>query len=188
MTKRLFGALLLLTASALHSNAHAAVIDSSRSVARFSIHPRLPIPSQGRFESLNGALLPVSKKQWKVEVQVDARKLSFKGPQWLARMARSEDFLDAEKHPDIKFISIPFSKTLLEKGGDLQGQLFLRGLQKTVSFHIENSGCANPGYDCDLVVSGSVMRRDFGMQAYRFSIKDNVDFEFRIRLLAEPAS
>ena len=188
MTKRLFWALLLFMASALNSKAHATLIDSSRSLARFTIHPRLPIPSQGRFESLNGALLPQPKQQWKVEVQVDARKLSFKGPQWLAKMARSEAFLDAEKHPDIQFISVPFSKSLLEKGGELQGQLFLRGLQKTVSFHIEKSVCVRSGYECDLVVNGSVMRQDFGMQAYRISIKDNVDFEFRIRLLAEPAS
>jgi polyisoprenoid-binding protein YceI len=164
----------------------AAVIDSSRSGASFTIHPRLPIPSEGRFESVNGSFVSMSAQKLKVEVQVDARKLSFKGPQWLARMASSEAFLNAEKHPNIQFVSVPFNKTLLEKGGELQGQLSLRGRHQTVRFHIEKSACAKPGYDCELVVNGSVKRRDFGMQAYRFSIKDNVDFEFRIRLLAEP--
>jgi polyisoprenoid-binding protein YceI len=184
---RLLWALLLLVASGLNTIANAAVIDSGRSVASFTIHPRLPIPSQGRFESLNGALAALPNQQWKVEVQVDAGKLSFKGPQWLARMARSEAFLDAEKHPNIQFVSMPFHKDLLGKGGELRGQLFLRGQQQAVSFHIEKSACKRPGYDCDLVVNGSVMRRKFGMQDYRFSIKDNVDFEFRIRLLADPA-
>ena len=167
---------------------NASIIDSSRSKASFTIHPRLPIPSQGSFESVSGSLIAMPNQNWKVEVQVDARKLSFKGPQWLARMARSESFLDAEKHPNVQFVSTPFSKTLLEKGGVLQGQLFLRGLQRNVSFHIEKPACARAGYECNLLVRGSVMRRDFGMQAYRFSIKDNVDFEFRIRLLAEPTS
>lgn len=184
---RLGRALLLLVANALSVNTHASVIDSSRSNASFTIHPRLPIPSQGRFESLSGALLVQSKQQWKVEVQVDARTLSFNGPQWLSKMAASEAFLDAGKHPYIKFVSTSFSQPLLLNGGELQGQLFLRGLQKPVSFHIEKSVCARPGHDCDLVVHGSVQRREFGMQAYRFSIKDNVDFEFHIRLLAEPA-
>lgn len=183
MAIRKFLALLLLVANA---QIHAAVIDSSRSGASFSIHPRLPIPSEGRFESVNGAFISMSAQKLKVEVQVDARKLGFKGPQWLARMARSEAFLDAENHPNIQFVSVPFHKSLLEKGGELQGQLFLRGLQQNVHFHIEKSACAKPGYDCELVVNGSVRRRDFGMQAYRFSIKDNVDFEFRIRLLADP--
>ena len=183
MAVRKFLALLLLVANA---QAHAVVIDSSRSNASFNIHPRLPIPSEGRFESLSGSLMAQSAQKWKVEVQVDARKLSFKGPQWLARMARSEAFLDAEKHPNIQFVSVPFNKALLEKGGELQGQLFLRGQQQNVHFHIEKSTCAKPGYDCELVVNGSVKRRDFGMQAYRLSIKDNVDFEFRIRLLADP--
>ncbi len=178
-------ALLLLVANA---QAHAAVIDSSRSNASFSIHPRLPIPSEGSFESVSGSLVSMSTQKLKVEVQVDARKLSFKGPQWLARMARSEAFLDADKHPHIQFVSASFNKSLLVKGGELQGQLFLRGLQQNVRFHVEKSICARPGYDCELVVNGSVKRRDFGMQAYRLSIKDNVDFEFRIRLLAEPAS
>ncbi len=181
-------ALLFLVASALPPNAKATVFDSARSRASFTIHPRLPIPSQGRFESVSGSLKPSTTELWNVEVQVDARKLSFKGPQWLARMARSEDFLDADQHPDIKFVSAPFSKTLLEKGGVLQGQLFLRGQQRSVGFHIEKSACTNAGVDCDLVVRGSVLRREFGMKAYRISIKDNVDFEFRIRLLAEPSS
>ena len=172
----------------LAGSANAAQIDSGSSLASFTIHPRLPMPSQGRFESLSGSLIALPIQKWKVEVQVDARKLSFKGPQWLATMAHSEAFLDAEKHPNIQFTSEPFSKTLLEKGGDLQGQLLLRGQQKTVRFHIEKSTCAKPGYDCELIVNGSVMRREFGMQAYRFSIKDNVDFEFRIRLLADPSS
>ncbi len=169
-----------------NAQAHAATIDSSRSNASFTIHPRLPIASQGRFEALAGALLAQPKQQWKVEVHVDARKLSFNGPQWLSKMARSEAFLDAENHPNIQFVSLPFSKALLEKGGELKGQLYLRGLQKPVSFHIEKSACALPGHECDLIVHGTVKRREFGMQAYRFSIKDNVDFEFRIRLLAEP--
>ncbi len=182
--RKLLAALLLVA----NVQAHAAVIDSSRSDASFSIHPRLPIPSEGRFESLSGYLVAESAQKWKVEVQVDARKLSFKGPQWLARMARSEAFLDAEKHPNIQFVSVPFSKTLLDKGGELQGLLSLRGLQQSVRFHIEKSSCARPGYDCDLTVTGRVLRREFGMQAYRLSIKDNVDFEFRIRLLADPAS
>jgi polyisoprenoid-binding protein YceI len=164
----------------------AAVIDSSRSNASFSIHPRLPIPSEGSFESVSGSLQPMPVQKWKVEVQLDVGKLSFKGPQWLSRMARSEAFLDATNHPNIQFVSTSFSKTLLEKGGELEGQLSLRGQQRTVRFHIEKSICKKPGYDCDLVVNGSVKRRDFGMQAYRFSIKDNVDFEFRIRLLADP--
>lgn len=181
-------ALLFLVASALPPNAKATVIDSARSSATFTIHPRLPIPSEGRFESVSGSLIAHDPQKWKVEVNVDARKLSFKGPQWLARTARSGAFLDAEKHPDIQFVSAPFSKNLLEQGGVLQGQLFLRGQQRSVAFHIEKSACSRAGIDCDLVVHGSVLRRDFGMQAYRFSIKDNVDFKFLIRLLAEPSS
>lgn len=181
-------ALLFLVASALPPNAKATVIDSARSRASFTIHPRLPIPSHGRFESVSGFLKPTAKDLWNVEVQVDARKLGFKGPQWLARMARSEDFLDADKHPEIKFVSAPFSKTLLEQGGVLQGKLFLRGQQRSVGFFIEKSTCTNAGIGCDLVVNGSVLRKEFGMNAYRFSIKDNVDFEFRIRLLVEPSS
>lgn len=137
--RRLPWALLLLVANALATSSHAAIIDSSRSKASFSIHPRLPLPSEGRFELVKGALIALPGQQMKVEVLVDARKLSFKGPQWLSRMARSEAFLNAEQHPDIQFVSVPFSKTLLEKGGLLKGQLFLRGQQRSVSFQIEHA-------------------------------------------------
>lgn len=178
-------AFLLLMAN---TQSQAATIDGSRSNASFNIHPRLPIPSDGNFESVSGSLVALPAQKWKVQVQVDARKLGFKGPQWLSRMARSKDFLNADEHPNIQFVSLPFSKSLLEKGGVLEGELFLRGQQQAVRFNIEKSACKRPGYDCDLVVNGTVKRRDFGMQAYRFSIKDNVDFEFRIRLLADPPS
>ena len=55
-------------------------------------------------------------------------------------------------------------------------------MARPVRFQVDPSGCEAPGYDCDIHVSGEVSRREFGMDAYRLWLKDEVGFDFRVRL------
>jgi polyisoprenoid-binding protein YceI len=100
----------------------------------------------------------------------------------MVRATRSDKFLDVERHPDIRFESETFARELLAKGGELRGKLRLRGRTRPVTFRVEPSGCKSPGRTCDIHVHGSVSRRDFGMNAQRVWVKDEVDFDFRVRL------
>jgi polyisoprenoid-binding protein YceI len=164
----------------------AVVIDAEKSKADIKIHPRLPIASQGRFTDVNGQLLINHDQSYSVEVVLDGRKLLFSGPAWLNRMARSKEFLDVDTYPNIRFTSNPFRKDILTKGGELAGELSLRGQQRPVTFSILPASCSEPGHDCALKVRGEVNRREFGMHTYRFSVKDNVDFEFNIFFQSKP--
>ena len=169
------------------AQATAAVIDSSRSNASFSIHPRLPIPSEGNFESVNGSLQPDADTEMESGSAAGRQQAEFQR----AAMAYRE-------WHDRKLFSMPgiirtfnsspsrSAKPCLKRAESLKVSCFCAGSNARCVFIFEKSACKKPGYDCDLVVNGSVKRRDFGMQAYRLSIKDNVDFEFRIRLLADP--
>jgi polyisoprenoid-binding protein YceI len=115
-------------------------------------------------------------------VRLDANGLALDGPGWMARSMRSPRFLDVEAHPWIHFRSRAFAPELVSTGGLMDGELVLREVARPVRFRVDPEGCAVPGYDCDIHVSGVVSRREFGMDAYRMWLKDGVGFDFRVRL------
>ena len=162
------------------------VFDPARNQASFKVRMRLLPGTTGRFLDVRGSLQDEAGQQ-RVEVEVDGRKLRISGPAWMARVTRSDQFLAVDKHPQIRFRSDPFAPALLREGGQLRGELTLRGQTKAVAFRVAPSACAAPGRDCEIVVTGRISRAAFGMQAYRLSVRDGVDFEFHVRLKAEPA-
>jgi polyisoprenoid-binding protein YceI len=157
------------------------IFDPAASRASFDVSLRVMGVVHGRFHELEGELQPKGEL-WRVAVRLDARALDLDGPAWMVRATRSDKFLDVERHPDIRFESETFARELLAKGGELRGKLRLRGRTRPVTFRVEPSGCKSPGRTCDIHVHGSVSRRDFGMNAQRVWVKDEVDFDFRVRL------
>ena len=61
-------------------------------------------------------------------------------------------------------------------------RLDLRGESRGVAFTLLPAACDRPGRDCDIVVRGTVSRRAFGMTSQRVWVKDEVGFDFRVRL------
>lgn len=155
--------------------------DPATSRASFEVGLRMAGQVQGRFRHLEGELHPEAGR-WRVRVRLDARELDLDGPAWMVRATRSDKFLDVDRHPDIRFESAPFTRGLLRQGGELGGQLRLRGRSRPVSFRIEPATCAQPGRGCDIRVTGRVSRREFGMTAQRLWVRDDVGFDFRVRL------
>ena len=51
-----------------------------------------------------------------------------------------------------------------------------------MAFTLLPAGCDRPGRDCDIVVRGVVSRRAFGMHSQRVWVRDEVGFDFRVRL------
>lgn len=162
------------------------LIDPARSQARFKVRMRVLPAATGHFLDVRGALQDEAGKQ-RVEVEVDGRKLRFAGPAWMARVTRSEAFLAVDQHPRILFRSDAFAPALLRDGGALRGELTLRGMTRPVIFSVAPAACPTPGLDCEIVVTGHVSRQAFGMNAYRLTVRDTVDFEFQVRLKPEPA-
>ena len=155
--------------------------DPARSQASFKVRLRILRPAVGHFLDVRGELEAEGARQ-RVAVEVDGHQLRVDGPAWMDKVTRSDDFLALDRHPRIRFRSAPFAPALLRQGGTLRGELTLRGLAREVAFDLAPSTCEEPGRDCEIVVTGKVNRRAFGMTAYRFSVKDQVDFEFRVRL------
>ena len=153
-------------------------IDDAASEARFVVDVRLPIKAEGRFAGMEG--------ECEVRVRLRADTVEYSGPEWMAKLTRSPAFLDAESHPDVAFDSAAFPVAWLNEGGSIRGRLKLRGRERPVEFALRPAECDTPGQACAIRVSGEVSRRDFGMQAYRFTVKDAVRFDFAIRLEAAP--
>ena len=184
-------ALLILLSSATAqpiAQAHAFDIDARRSEAVFTVQLRARQSGvEGRLAAPRGELSGSVQGGWTVQVKVDGRRLRVDGPRWMERMTRSASFLAVDRHPWIRFASAPFGDRLLHAGGELPGQLTLRGLTRPVSLRLLPSQCARPGQDCDIHVQGELSRKDFGMTAYRAFLRDGVDVHFRVRLRPESA-
>lgn len=170
----------LAWATAMAAPAREA-FDPETSQASFEVGLRLAGEVNGRFHHLEGELQPAGEL-WRVHVRLDARELDLDGPPWMVRATRSDKFLDVDRHPNILFESEPFARDLLLKGGELGGKLSLRGRTRPVLFRIEAATCRSPGRRCDIHVHGSVSRRDFGMNSQRMWVRDDVGFDFRVRL------
>ena len=166
--------------------AMAQVFDPERSQARFRVKLRILRGATGHFLDVRGELRPEGERQ-RVAVEVDGRQLRIEGPAWMDRVTRSKDFLDVQRHPNIRFVSAPFVPKLLRDGGEMRGDLTLRGVTRGVAFRVEPATCEVPGRDCEIAVTGSVSRHAFGMNAYRLTVRDEVDFEFHVRLREEVA-
>jgi polyisoprenoid-binding protein YceI len=160
------------------------IFDPTTSHASFKVRLRIMRPGIGNFLDVRGELQPEGTKQ-RVAVEIDGRRLRFAGPAWMERVTRSSDFLDVEAHPHIRFRSAPFAPKLLRDGGELTGELTLRGQTRPVAFRVLPAACERPGRDCEIQVNGRVSRLAFGMTAYRMTVRDAVDFEFRVKLMPD---
>lgn len=157
-------------------------VDPAASRATFEVSLRVTGPVPGRFRRIEGELVEDDRGRWRVQVRVDAEGLELDGPDWMLRSTRSRNFLDVENHPEIRFRSAAFPRELLATGGDLRGRLDLRGESRGVAFTLLPAACDRPGRDCDIVVRGVVSRRAFGMTSQRVWVRDEVGFDFRVRL------
>jgi polyisoprenoid-binding protein YceI len=168
------------------ASACRGVIDAVRSAAVFDVRLRLPIRARGRFDRVEGRF---EGTPWActVTVALDTADLHFDGPPWMDRLTRSPAFLDAEAHPRLRFEADPFPASRLNDGGPLRGRLRLRGIERPVDFTLLPHACHPAGtLACPLRVHGEIPRRDFGMTAYRATVRDLVAVEFAIVLEDAP--
>jgi polyisoprenoid-binding protein YceI len=176
----------LAFALALSSNAPAQVLDGAGSTAEFEEHLRLPMRGVGRFARISGELSGEPAQGWKVALHIDGRSLHFDGPGWMDAITRSRAFLDVNDFPNIELRTGAIPDDVLHRGGQVRGELTLRGVTRPATFLLQAPTCARPGAECDLVVQGTVSRRAFGMTGYRMTLRDGVDVRVRLRWRMEP--
>jgi polyisoprenoid-binding protein YceI len=180
----------LLTAAllvfALAGAALAAEIDNRHSEVGFVLSTRWGQALQGRFPTLRGWVDDLGQHRRRVRLVLSARDVEIVGHPGYTRYTRGRNFFDAERWPQVEFLSDAYGPDLLRTGGPLGGVLRMRGVQHRQVFEVLPATCESPGRDCDVIATGAVDRDDYGMGGWRIALDDSVRFTLRVRLHAEP--
>jgi polyisoprenoid-binding protein YceI len=160
-------------------------IDDARSQAQFRIRLLGIVPMSGEFLRPRGTIaFDADGGDARVDASLPSAELRMANPAH-ADWARSAEFFDAARHPEIHFRSRPIPQRVLREGGPIDGELTLRGVTRAVGLKVERGGC-DPARarECEIEVYGQVRRSDFGMAARRATVGDWVSLRLRIVAVA----
>lgn len=165
---------------------HKLPLDPARSQFGFEIRTRFGQKISGVFHRFDGdvLVLPDGRHQVRLRMYTDQVEIPGK-PRYTAWM-RGEDFFDVARYPVVQFDSLPYSPMVAEGGGDIIGNLTLRGITHLETLTVMPSECPRAGYDCDVISRGTVLRGRYGMDSWQVALGDRVTFVLRARLLETP--
>lgn len=175
-------ALLLCLLVAASAAAQAAEIDQEHTRIGFTLKTRWGQVLQGRFPRYSGRIETLEDGRYRVRLRLSTREVEIVGHPNYTGMTRGRGFFEADRFPDVEFVSEPYATALIEDGGKLAGELTIRDVSRRETFIVLASECARPAYDCDVLASGSVRRTDYGVDRWVFAVSDNVRFVLRLRV------
>ena len=132
----------------------------------------------GDFRKFSGGLTmkPASVDDGRVMVAVDVASLETDSS-FIEALLKSEAFFDAEKYPEILFVSKEF-KWLNEDEAVLVGELTMHGTTRSVGLHVElveSSSFDSNGLQTVTVKASTAIRRsEFGIYSMQSMASDNV--------------
>lgn len=177
-----WGWVLLLGLVADMARAQTHAIDTDQARASFWIRPVWLKRIEGVFPVLEGVAERDPKSgSTRVDVRIDVRALQMARASHVT-WAQSTEFFDVARHPWIRFQSDPIPAQLLRQGGEIGGQVTLRGVTRPVRFVLEPAACDTPGFGCAVNATGDVRRSAFGMDARKLALGDTVHLAFSVRL------
>lgn len=165
--------------------AHAAgdgVLDPAHTRLGFELRTRWGQRLEGNFPRYEGHVRVLPDGQHQVQLRMYTRDVEIVGFPRYTEWARGSHFFEADRYPVVSFISRPYSPQLLQTGGELAGDLSIRGISRPGSLTVEPSTCARPARDCDVVANGAVRRSDYDMDDWKLAINDRVVFHLRARV------
>lgn len=179
-------AVAVAATAALPSPGTVTGFDQAHTRFGFELRTRWGQRVEGTFPRYDGELIVLPDGRLQVRIRLATAAVEVAGSPRYTALARGKRFFDAAHHPLIEFVSEPHPPALAHTGGPLRGRLSMRGVVRLETFTMAPAACARPGRDCDALASGSVDRRDYGLDDWRFTLGDTVRFDMRLRLL-EPA-
>lgn len=126
----------------------------------------------------------------RVDIEIDAASIETKDDQRDAHL-RSADFLDAEQHPKLRFVSTGVRR-IDETNFELTGDLTIRGTTKPVKLAVEYAGRTKDPWGGERVgfsAHTSINRKDFGLvwnvalEAGGVLVADKVDIEIELEAI-----
>ncbi|WP_369981590.1 YceI family protein [Xanthomonas bundabergensis] len=175
----------LAQAPQLSPGEHA--FDPAQSRFGFEIRTRFGQRIEGFFPRFEGTVEMLPDGRHQVRLRLFTAYVQIPGKPRYTGWMRGEDFFDAARFPTVSFDSQPFSPELLTTGGALVGTLSIRGVGHTETLTMMPAGCSRPGYDCDVISRGTVLRGRYGMDKWDLALSDRVTFVLRARLTGADA-
>ena len=168
-------ALAVLAAARATAAAEVFEIDSARSHAEFEVKVMWLVGIRGDFGAIRGNLtIDRFHGTATVEADIDANDLHMRTRSYES-WAKSSEFFDTQHFPKIHFLSDSFPIVRLNRGGDIDGTLTLRGIVRPVHFDLDVADCNDPlDGSCAVAAYGAIHRTDFGMQSRRGALSDKV--------------
>ena len=163
------------------ASAQRWTIASAVSQVQFVIRVAWVRRLSGVFERIEGHVEQTGPDRFSVDVRVPAEQLTMDNPEHAA-WARSAEFFDVARYPWIAFHADDVPADLLRDGGELVGELMLRGIRQPQTLLIEPADCDRPGRDCPLQARAELRRSTFGMDSRRVLVGDRVRLQFTILL------
>ncbi|RDI99178.1 YceI family protein [Dyella solisilvae] len=180
---RWFARSALLLLAALPAHAADYRIDPTRSHADFGVRLFWLSQIAGRFEEIDGDVTLSALHDTAVvdaRITVDSIQMS---SDRIRRWVLAPEFFDVSHYPSIRFVSEPISLATLEKGGELDGTLTLRGITHPAHFELLPSRCPlTSPQQCVISVRGTIQRSDYGMSGHRAALSDKVELGMMISL------
>lgn len=158
------------------------LLDTARSRLGFEVRTRFGQRIEGRFPQFEGRIEVLSDGRHQVHLKMYTRSVEIPGKPRYTELMRGEDFFDAARYPVVEFDSLPYRPERVAQGGGIEGRLLLRGVSHPETLRMEKAECDRPGYDCDVVSRGNVLRGRYGMDRWQLALSDRVTFVLHARL------
>ena len=162
-------------------------LDPIKSHATFDVKVMWLVGIRGDFGAVKGRLvIDRFSDTATVEADIDANDLHMRTRSYEA-WAKSDEFFDTGKFPTIHFVSDKFPIARMRHGGELDGTLTLRGVERPVHLAIDEADCDEPlRGECAVEAFGAIHRSEFGMESRRGALSDKV--QLRLSAFVKTAS
>ena len=168
--------------------ASADALDPVASRLGFELSTRWGTKLSGLFRHYEGEVRQLPDGRHQVHLRMFTRSVEIEGHPRYSEWTRGPRVFESERYPVVAFVSRPYSEDLLRHGGQLPGELSIRGITRPETLTVAPAACAHPARDCDVVATGAVRRSDYDMDNWQMAINDRVVFVLRARLQAGAGS
>jgi polyisoprenoid-binding protein YceI len=164
------------------------VIDAAHSEVLFKVKHLMVTNVTGQFSSFEGTVEAENDdfSNAKIQFTADVNSISTNNEQRDQHL-KAADFFEADKYPEVKFISTGFKKKSNEDY-ELAGDLTIKGITKQVTLKVEFSGIVQDPWGntkAGFSLNGKVNRKDFGLTFHAVTETGGVLLSDEVKLLAE---
>ncbi len=158
-------------------------LDAAQSTIRFELYALGWWPVRGSASAQGSVVVRDGLADIDVSVSLQTLTMARAGyREW----ALSPEFFAAKKYPQLEFHAHAIPLQRLREGGEIEGELQVRGLRRAARFELAASDCAGDAKPCRVHADGELSRRAFGMRSRRFTLGDRIRIELELQLVPEP--